>query len=196
MTDKIIEVFRNAGLVNSENDKIILLGVRRIGGALTDLFIAMLWSLIWGDVFVGILFEVCYSVLRIYAGGYHASSERICKYLTYASTLISILIIFKAGIDGYVMHCLVAALVCLIVWNAPVENKNKPLSEKEKKIYKRYCIVISFIEMGLYLIFILINMTVYARTVCIAILLVAIGVIVEKKSSILSRSFQKRLFFI
>lgn len=181
MTDKIIEAFRNAGLVNSDNDQIILLGVRRICGALTDLFIAMLWSLILGNIFVGILFEVCYSILRIYAGGYHASSERKCKYLTYASTLICILFIFKASIEGYGMHCLVAGLVCLIVWNAPVENKNKPLSEKEKKVYKRYSMVISFVEMGLYLIFILIDMTVYARTVCVAILLVAIGVVVEKR---------------
>lgn len=181
MTNKIIELFRNAGLINSENDQIVLLGVRRICGALTDLVIATTWSLILGDIFVGILFEICYSILRIYAGGYHASSARVCKWLTYTSTLTSILIVFKVDISGFILHSLVVLFVCLIGFNAPVENENKPLNGTEKKVYKRQCIAISLGEIGLYTFFEIMGLTVYARTVCIAIVMVAIGVIFGKQ---------------
>lgn len=181
MTSKIIELFKNAGLINSENDQIVLLGVRRICGALMDLFIATVWSLVLGDIFVGILFEICYSVLRIYAGGYHASSVRMCKRLTYTSTLISILIVFMVDINGILVHCLVALFICLIGFNAPVENVNKPLNKIEKKVYKRNCIVISSVEIGLYIFFEIMEFAIYARTVCMAIVLVAIGVIIEKR---------------
>ena len=181
MTNKMIELFRNAGLVNSENDQIILLGVRRICGVLTDLVIAMLWSLVLGDIVVGVLFEICYSVLRIYAGGYHASSERMCKWLTYTSTLISILMVFVMDMNRTVMHCLLAVFLCLIGLNVPIENENKPLGKREKRVYQRYCIVISIFETGFYFLFISMDMTIYARTVWIAILLVVIGIIIGKR---------------
>ena len=86
MTNKIMKLLRNEGFVNEHNDQILLLGVHKICGALTDLLAAIIWSLVLGDVFVGILFEMSYSLLRIYTGGYHASSERVCKILTYSST--------------------------------------------------------------------------------------------------------------
>lgn len=181
MTNRIIELFSNAGLINSENDQIVLLGVRRICGALTDLFIATVWSLILGDIFVGILFEISYSVLRIYAGGYHASSAKMCKWLTYISTLISILIVFMVNVDGIILHSLVLLFICLIGFHAPVENENKPLSKMEKKVYKRKCIAISLSELGLYAIFTVMGLVVYARTICIAIIMVAIGVIFGKR---------------
>lgn len=181
MTDTIIKIFRNAGFVNPANEQIILLGVRRICGALKDLLIAMLWSFTLGDIFVGILFEACYSLLRIYAGGYHASSEKLCKYLTYASTFICILIIFIIPLKGYPLHCLIVCLVVLIVFNTPVENENKPLNKKEKKIYHGYCMAILLVETVLYFLFVLLDMALYSKTVCIAILLVVIGVIIGKR---------------
>lgn len=177
MTNIIVELFKNAGLVNSENDQIVLLGVRRICGALTDICIATVWSLILGDIFVGLLFEISYSVLRIYAGGYHASSAKMCKWLTYISTFICILIIFMVNVDGIILHSLVAFFICLIGVNAPVENENKPLSKMEKKVYKRKCIAISLGELGLYAFFTVMELAIYARTVCVAIIMVAIGVI-------------------
>lgn len=182
MTNKIIELFSNAGLINSENDQIVLLGVRRICGALTDLCIAAFWSLIFGDIFVGILFEICYSILRIYAGGYHASSAKVCKWLTYISTLISILMVFMVNVKGSILHSLLMFSICLIGVNAPVENENKPLSKTEKKVYKRKCIIISLGEIGLYIFFTVMGLTVYARTVCVAIILVAMGVIFGKRN--------------
>lgn len=181
MTNIIIELFKNAGLINSENDQIVLLGVRRICGAVTDLIIATVWSLILGDIFVGLLFEISYSILRIYAGGYHASSAKMCKWLTYISTLICILIIFMVNVDGIILHSLVAFFICLIGVNAPIENENKPLSKMEKKVYKRKCIAISLGELGLYAFFTVMELAVYARTLCIAIIMVAIGVIFGKK---------------
>lgn len=181
MTNKIMALLNNAGLVNSDNDQIVLLGVRRICGALTDLLVAMIWSLILGDVLVGILFEASYSLLRIYAGGYHASSERVCKILTYTSTLLSILVVFVVNVNSIWLHCLLAICLCLVIFFAPIEHENKPLTKMEKEVYRRYCILIAAIETGVYVFFVLVNAITYAKTVYVAVLLVAIGVIFEKK---------------
>ena len=64
----------------------------------------------------------------------------------------------------------------------PVENENKPLRKMEKKVYKRKCIAISLGELGLYAFFTVMGLAVYARTVCIAIIMVAIGVIFGKRN--------------
>ena len=179
MTDWILELLRKADLVDSTNDKIVLLGLRRISGAVTDIIFAMICSLIMGDFIVGILFEASYSILRIYAGGYHAKSEKVCKCLTYISTFVSIFIVFSVPFQGYLPHCLLVVWVAAILSNAPVENENKPLSQKERKIYLLYCIVISLVEIALYCLLVFLNMQLYARTVWMAVLLVMIGVIAE-----------------
>lgn len=183
MTNKIIAILQNAGLVNQDNDKIILLGVRRISAALLDIFIAMVWSFVLGDIVVGIFFELFYCVLRIYAGGYHASSERMCKFLTYTSTLAGILIIFVCNINKIFMHAVLVLLVCFVITNAPIENENKRLNKTEKKVYWKYCLVILITEIGLYTLFVLFQKIIYARAIWVAILLVTMGMIGEKIKS-------------
>ncbi len=180
MTNKIIELFQNAGLVNSDNNQIVLLGVKKLCAMLTDLLIAILWSLVLGDILVGIFFEACYSFLRIYAGGYHAANVRMCKYLTYATTLVSILMVFVIDADEAFVHCVVILSIITVVVLAPVEHKNKPLNRTEKKVYRLYCLVIAFVEMGLYILLSIMDLHRYARTICAAIVLVVIGELVEK----------------
>lgn len=190
MTNKIMDLLREAGLVNSSNDKIIFLGVRRMLAALTDLLVAILWAMILGDFFVGILFEVCYSVLRIYVGGFHTKDEKRCKYLTYTSTLISVLVVFVWPFNNiFFMHFLIVGLIAVILSNAPIENENKPLSRNEKKIYYLYCVGICIAELVIYFLLIYKDMILYGRTVCVAVLLVVVGVL----SEIISRYYEHKL---
>lgn len=180
MISKIVEVFRKAGLVDDSNDRIITVGLQRLISTVMDFLFAMVCSLIMGNIFVGIFFEICYGALRIYAGGYHASNEKVCKYLTYISTLGSILIIFLVPFKENIMHWIMLISIGMIVFLAPMESENKPLSKTEKKIYYMHCIGIAVVEVILYTIFIYFKISLYANTILISILLVVIGMLFGK----------------
>lgn len=75
------------GYVNESNDKIIELGLQRMKSTFTSIAFSAIVSWLMGDVIVGLLFELTYIPIRIYAGGYHASSKRRCECLSYAKLI-------------------------------------------------------------------------------------------------------------
>ena len=82
MTKFLMNLFEKAGLVNETNDMIVKTGITRLENLLLDFLFASILSCILGNFLVGILFEFCYMVLRIYAGGYHASTPKKCLGFT------------------------------------------------------------------------------------------------------------------
>lgn len=168
---------RNQEIVNAANDKIIELGLRRTAGYITDIVIAMIWSCLLGDIRVGILWEISYSVLRIYAGGYHATTEKRCKVMTFVSTLLCIYMCFMIPPLDIIIA---GEMICLIgiIMLSPVAHVNKPLNYREKRVYKIYSIVILAIECIVIMIFWILHEKRYAVTVWVGECLVLLGMIV------------------
>lgn len=106
-----------------------LLYVLNIGMViLVSLILQMLWQ--------GILFTLAYGVLRIYAGGYHARTQKACfslsllliisvisilRWITFSPVAITLFVIISTG-------CIFAL--------APIADSNKPLSNSEYVIYR------------------------------------------------------------
>lgn len=84
-------------------------------------------------------------VLRTYTGGYHANTSMKCNILVIGFFLLNLLgeqCLVRMDNKGMVYTVLL--LSELVIWNkAPIENDNKPLSEKEKVNYRRYSIILS-----------------------------------------------------
>ena len=81
MINKIWKVLKDFQLVNEHNDQIVLLGLRRLISTIADFGFAILCSVLLGNVVVGLIFEIAYMILRIYAGGYHADVYDLHKYI-------------------------------------------------------------------------------------------------------------------
>lgn len=75
--DQIIQLFCKLGYVNESNNKIVMLGLQRIKNLAADILIVSLVSWIMGNVFIGIIFEIIYIPLRIYAGGFSCFESEI-----------------------------------------------------------------------------------------------------------------------
>ena len=148
MIDRLVNYFRSLGLVDDSNDKIIKYGLRRVCLFLTDFAIILLLSYLLGNIWVGILFELAYSLLRIYAGGFHASKEAYCFVLSYSSIIISLCLINYMHISTFLMFIACITMFISIVLLSPIEHKNKPLCKKERIIYRRNTIIILIAELG------------------------------------------------
>lgn len=157
------------------NEKIIAYGLQRITELTTDIFGALLCGAIMGNIFVGFVFELAYIPLRVYAGGYHAASEKKCKYISWGSMIGCMIIIFYVPLSAFIQHFLMALSILCVVIMSPVESINKPLSKKEKQMFRKRSMLIMFSEVLIYCLLVLFKVEIGAKTFCIAIVLIAIG---------------------
>jgi len=101
------------------------------------------------SVFVlGLLFKMpiesiclllCFMTLRTYAGGYHSSSHLICYILSMimnAAILLAGKFISIYSLD-YIGIILAIIGIFLLIWLAPVEDRNKPMDEVEKTVFRK-----------------------------------------------------------
>ena len=175
MIDRLVNYFRSLGLVDDSNDKIIKYGLRRVCLFLTDFAIILLLSYLLGNIWVGILFELAYSLLRIYAGGFHASKETYCFVLSYSSIIISLCLINYMHISTFLMFIACITMFISIVLLSPIEHKNKPLCKKERIIYRRNTIIILIAELGALFYFKWSHQLLFAKSILAAILLVGLA---------------------
>lgn len=176
---KLLSILQTQGFVDNSNDKIVELGLQRLKTIVLDILFSLLASFLFGDLIVGILFELSYCILRVYAGGYHAPTKFICTWFSYISVLLFLILIFFLPLGSIAMHMLLCAAMLSIVLFSPVESKNKPLSNREKQVYRRNSLLIAATELAAYLLLFFNNTALYAKTICFAICLVAIGLIAD-----------------
>lgn len=174
--NKILSDLRTLGYVNNSNEEIIAFGLKRMYGLFLDILGAVLCGAVMGNVMVGFLFELAYIPLRVYAGGYHASSEKKCNYLSFGSMVCCLAIIIFLPFHIYYQHFLMALSVMCVVILSPVESASKPLTRKEKQIFRRRSRIISFIELTVYIFAVFYNGKI-AKTISISTALIAIGLI-------------------
>ncbi len=173
--DKIIYSFYKRGYINDSNDKIVILGLQRIIYLFEDVLTVLFVSWIMGNIVVGIVFEAVYIPLRVYAGGFHAANEKLCKYISWGSSMVCLLIIFLIPVNDFIMHFLQMVSWIAILLLSPVQSKNRPLSYKEQKIFRIRSIAIASFEMVVYWLLYMAGALQEAKSVFVAMLLVVAG---------------------
>lgn len=180
--DRIVSSFRALGLVSPLNDKIIAYGLQKMSTLLIDLCFSLLLSTLMGNLWIGLLFEVTYSSLRIYSGGYHAPNEKYCKYLSWGCTIGCLFTIFYLPLKSWSLITLFGIAGIVVLTLAPIESTNKPLTNGEQEKFKKKSRTIFFADFICFLIFSLAGIQICAKTICISLVLVALGLLMEKNT--------------
>ena len=131
-------------------------------------------GLIFNKIFEVILFIITYLPIRIYAGGYHTRTKLRC-YTFSVLMLISVCYILKLYLLKSYLLIVILAITSsgIILYLAPVEDKNKPLDEIE--VYTKRTIrnlIIVLIVLCITLIFNKINFSVCISLLCNRIILI------------------------
>ncbi|MDO5155997.1 MAG: accessory gene regulator B family protein [Eubacteriales bacterium] len=175
-------MLRQVGLVDESNDKIVEVGLTRLMNITMDWIFSVVCAAIMGNMWVGIVFEISYALLRIYAGGYHAKNKKSCFYLTYISTLLCIISAFFVPFSIWLIVGLTMVSMVIFIKLVPVQSENKPLNRVEVKIYRRNALCIAFGEVLLLVCFLLSKKNQCANVICATFVLVAIGLIAGAKN--------------
>lgn len=109
--------------------------------------ITILIVAITGEWLIVIAFLLSFIPIRSYAGGWHADKFIVCTVLSNVTILLSIIITNSIVIqNGVCIFILEAVLFFIIYKNAPIQNKNKKLTEKECSTYKKVTLIILIAE--------------------------------------------------
>lgn len=161
--------------MDDSNDKIILFGLRRLYLLLIDSLVIMVCSYFLGNLWAGLLFNIAYSLLRVYAGGYHASTQRKCFVLSYSSIFLCLLYIFFCPVSYLILHLVCMTLCVSIAVLSPVEHENKPLYETERIAHRKKSHIFLTVDTCIYLYFVWNHSVLFAKAVSAALFLVGMG---------------------
>lgn len=97
-------------------------------------FSILLISLLAGELFSGILFIIIFVSLRVFVGGFHASTYRNCFLLTNGVFLIALVAsMLLEKFETSILVCSLIPSVGIIWMLAPISNPHHPLSKEAHK---------------------------------------------------------------
>ena len=146
--DKIIDVQVEKGTILEQDIKIYKYGYLLLYELFLNIVIAVVIGLVTNRLGELLIFLLLYVPLRSFCGGWHA--DKLWKCTIYSNLMLILLcvtlsyeIIYSRSIIMVLIFIIGIIFVGLC---APVGTQTKPISSKEKKVYKKRIILIQFIH--------------------------------------------------
>ena len=132
----IADRLENKGVIQMEAKEVCAYGIRQIFSTILNAGTMLLIGVFMHMTIEAILFTIAYIPIRIFAGGYHASTPQRCWAFS-AVMLFMVLWIVKYTPEKYLWYLTALSLIASIAifLLSPVEDQNKPLDEKEHHVY-------------------------------------------------------------
>ncbi len=146
--DKIIDVQVEKGTILEQDIKIYKYGYLLLYELFLNIVIAVVIGLVTNRLGELLIFLLLYVPLRSFCGGWHA--DKLWKCTIY-SNLMLILLCVTLSYEIIYSRSIIMVLIFIIGIIfvgicAPVGTQTKPISSKEKKVYKKRIILIQFIH--------------------------------------------------
>ena len=107
----------------------------------------LLIGFIMGLAVPAMIYTIAYIPLRVYVGGYHASTPQRCWAFSAIMLWIALCIVKYTPQMYFWVITTLSLIACIVVFLlSPVEDRNKRLDEKEHHVYHIRAIVVMTIE--------------------------------------------------
>lgn len=132
--EKLVNTIAQSNNLSKEDTVILKYGLKKIALFLEDVIFTIAIGWLLRITALSIVFQISFMFLRMYAGGYHSQTELRCKIHSAIVTVASLICIWFLVNKSWWSTWLLILVSIIVMILAPVEAKNKPLSEKERKI--------------------------------------------------------------
>ncbi|MCI9141957.1 MAG: accessory gene regulator B family protein [Lachnospiraceae bacterium] len=171
---------KDHGIIEKEEEELYFFGIKQLILFLVNLATTMVIGIMVGMLWQSIVFSAAYIPLRRYAGGYHATTPKRCYWLSSILILCALIIVKCLPLSKATILGTLAVAALVIIFRAPVESRNKPLSTTEQILYQKKSRIILGLETVLVIYFSL-NFIEVAACIAIAIGCSAFVLIVPEK---------------
>ncbi|MGL5314086.1 MAG: accessory gene regulator ArgB-like protein [Peptostreptococcaceae bacterium] len=164
---KFSNILLNNNIIEDDDFEIYRYGFETLIYFIVNISVALIIGIIFNKIIPTILFLSCYCTLRQFTGGYHARNYTECTLTFVVIYLLTIFVDFNINIYKYkYLYILFFIFSIYIIYKlAPLEHRNKPLSDVDKRCYKmiamRIVSLVSFIFMISMLFNIFVGYTIY-----------------------------------
>jgi len=169
----MIERLTNALVVNKtikeEDKELYSYGLRQGMVMLAQTVSILLAGILLGMWWQSVLFMLAYAPLRLSAGGIHANKQWICFICTLLHFAAVMMLIKHIDWSSFAMIVATALSVAVVLLFAPVEDKNKPFDEVEKRVYTTRTRIILFIEATIILLLLAFQLNSVAECICVTL---------------------------
>lgn len=135
LSERITEWLFENGAAPKEDKEIYRYGIQQGVISLLNLGTTMVIGMVFGKLLESVLFLVAYIPLRSFAGGYHAKTAVRCYFFSIVMMSAVLWVMRCVPYSGLICGCLTAISGTMIWFLVPVEDRNKPLDDVEKKVY-------------------------------------------------------------
>ncbi|MBP3617205.1 MAG: accessory gene regulator B family protein [Lachnospiraceae bacterium] len=123
--------------ISREDKEIYRYGIQQGMIALLNLGTTMVIGMVFGKLLESLLFMAAYIPLRSFAGGYHAKTAVRCYFFSIVMISAVLWVMRYVMCSSLVCVCLTAVSGSMIWFLVPVEDRNKPLDDVEKVVYRK-----------------------------------------------------------
>ena len=167
-------------IITEEYKEVVSFGMEHIivtlGNIVTFLGIGVLMNMFRETAF----FLLVFASVRRYAGGYHATTRWRCFLYSTIIVGTSLFLIKYIYINRMFYAASSLVVVSVIITNSPVEDRNKPLNVYEVYEYRKRTVFLSFAWIVLLEILTVMKQEIFAYTVWIALVWVAVLLVMGK----------------
>ncbi len=144
---KIVEVQIDKNIVKSEDRDIITYGLESSLKQLINVLTTVVLGAFFNLIIESIVFLICFSLIRTYAGGYHCKKALNCYFFSSGIIIFVLLLIKFTPNEFTVIISLILLFISIpvLLKFAPVEALEKPLDDEEKSHFREKM----FLNLGL-----------------------------------------------
>lgn len=148
LSNRIASKLEEYQIISETNRALYEYGLRQMFTTILNIITMLVIGALMDMVLYAVIYIVAYIPVRIYAGGYHASSPQRCW--AFSSIILFIVLILLKVIPENTHNILTLfGLGLIIVLLSPVETKSKSLSKNERKVYRFRTIIVLILETSL-----------------------------------------------
>lgn len=142
IADSIAVLFLKKNIINEDELPVYQYGMQVLIGNIAGMLTVLIVGILISRLVESIIFITIYATLRIYTGGYHASTTLVCNIVFLGTYLVTVML-EALKVNNSVVW-IIYLLSCLIILRfSPIENVNKQLDDKDKEIYRNKSLIIS-----------------------------------------------------
>ena len=186
------EILVTKNIIADADKELYVYGLRQGCIMLLNILTTLGLGCILGVAWESMAFLCTYIPIRSFAGGFHANTPTQC-YLSSVLLMIGVLLVIKY-LTWTPVICYLGLMIggVLVFLMAPIEDKNKPFTAKEKVVFRKKTRILLVAEIFLVILFVQINILTVSACIIMSLNTLAFMLILGKiKNSMVEKGKYK-----
>lgn len=178
LSEKLTEYLYNNNTISKDDVELYNYGLFIVISEILLFVYCLIVGAILKIALPSLLFCSIFFLVHRFAGGFHAKTELHCLIITLSFFLISIVLIKLSTQLNHII--LISIYVCcsiILIILSPADTPQKPLSNKEKTLFKKITSLIVVLCIVLVLILNIKKISLYANAIIVAVVLQSVSVV-------------------